>query len=71
MKNCTQLFSSYYTVASLATHIISEIKRYALLCAPNEDSDQSAYPLNMIRVFGGDSIGSQGPNVSLDRKIWL
>ena len=35
-------------------------KRYRLACAHIEDSDQPAHLLTLIRVFNGQSIGSQG-----------
>ena len=41
-------------------HIIS----YTTACAPSEDSDQTAHPRNLIRVFVGHSVGSQGSKES-------
>ena len=37
---------------------------YNFPCAPIEDSDQSAHPRSLIRVFDGRSMGSQGSDVS-------
>ena len=33
---------------------------YRSACAPSEDSDQSVHPHSLIRVFAGQSMGSQG-----------
>ena len=39
-------------------------KRYKLANVPIEDSDQPVHLLSLIRVFNGQSIGSQASNVS-------
>ena len=44
-------------------------KRYKLACAPIKDIDQ--HPHSLIRVFNGRSMGSQGSNISLGRKLRL
>ena len=43
-------------------------KRYKFACAPIKDSDQSAHPRSLIRVFDGRSKGSQGSNDSSSEK---
>ena len=40
-------------------------------CAPIEDSDQTAHPRSLIRVFNGRFMGSQWSNVSSRGKLRL
>ena len=44
-------------------------KRYKLACAPIENSVQPAHRYSMVRVFDGQSLGSQGSSVSLGGKL--
>ena len=46
-------------------------KWYKLACATIKDSDQLAHPYNLIRVFDGCSIGSQGSNIYSVGKLTL
>ena len=42
-----------------------------MACAPIKDSDQTAHPCSLIRVFDGHSMGKQESNVSSGGKIKL
>ena len=83
MKNCTQLFSSYYTVASLAAHLMSEIKRYALFRRPSKIqislrihtiwSESSAVALWVAKgpmFLQTENYGSD-QTVQMSRLIWI
>ena len=54
----------------ISTELVSS-KRYTLVCAPIEDSDQHAHPHSLTRIFNGTvrSLSSQGSIVSLRGKL--
>ena len=62
-------------VASLENQFLSHEPvssiRYKFACAPIKDSDQSAHQRNLIRVFEGRPMGSQGSNDSSGGKLKL
>ena len=54
------IFSRNFNLTELQWHhyIIGASKMYKLVCAPIEDSDQTANLRSLIRVFDGRSMGS-------------
>ena len=42
---------------------------YKIACAPSKDSDQPAHQHSLIKVFAGQSIGSQGSK-AIQRALW-